>query len=264
MNPRVVKIHPNDNVIVALTDLPKGEEILLEGQSYRLQDTIPAKHKFFLQNMNAGDSVIMYGVLVGKVQEGVSSGTLMTTRNVHHATTGYAYRGKTYTWQPPDISRFAHRTFNGYHRSDGRVGTANYWLFIPMVFCENRNLDVIKEALQNELGYALSDKYRHFTRELIRAFQEGSPLTQARFEPALRNDHRRIFSNVDGIKFLNHQGGCGGTRQDAETLGRLLAAYADHPNVGGITLLSLGCQHLQTSDFLTYLKQRNPGFSKPL
>ena len=84
----------------------------------------------------------------------------MTTRNVHHATTDYHYRGKTYSWQSPDVSRFAHRTFNGYHRSDGRVGTANYWLFIPMVFCENRNLDVIKEALQNELGYG-TPSYRH-------------------------------------------------------------------------------------------------------
>ena len=60
----------------------------------------------------------------------------------------------------------------------------------------------------------------------------------------------RPFKNVDGIKFLNHQGGCGGTRQDAATLGALLAAYADHPNVGGITVLSLGCQNLQVNDFV--------------
>jgi altronate hydrolase len=69
---------------------------------------------------------------------------------------------------------------------------------------------------------------------------------------------------VDGIKFLNHQGGCGGTRQDAATLSNLLAAYADHPNVGGITLLSLGCQHLQTDQLLADIKKRNPAFDKPL
>jgi altronate hydrolase len=55
----------------------------------------------------------------------------------------------------------------GYHRSDGRVGTANYWLFIPTVFCENRNLDVIREAMQNELGYGVTDKCVSFTRELV-------------------------------------------------------------------------------------------------
>jgi altronate hydrolase len=76
--------------------------------------------------------------------------------------------------------------------------------------------------------------------------------------------NQRIFKNVDGIKFLNHQGGCGGTRQDAATLGALLAAYADHPNVGGITVLSLGCQNLQVQDFEDALKKRNPSFNKPL
>ena len=75
---------------------------------------------------------------------------------------------------------------------------------------------------------------------------------------------RPFFKNVDGIKFLNHQGGCGGTRQDAGILGKLLAAYADHPNVAGVTLLSLGCQNLQMKDFLKDLKQRNPVFDKPL
>src|SRR5690606_39511094 len=74
----------------------------------------------------------------------------------------------------------------------------------------------------------------------------------------------RVFKNVDGIKFLNHQGGCGGIRQDSAVLSKLLAAYADHPNVAGVTLLSLGCQNLQIQDFLNDLKERNPLFDKPL
>ncbi len=69
---------------------------------------------------------------------------------------------------------------------------------------------------------------------------------------------------MDGIKFLNHQGGCGGIRQDAAVLSKLLAAYADHPNVAGVTVLSLGCQNLQVQHFLDDLKQRNPNFDKPL
>jgi altronate hydrolase len=69
---------------------------------------------------------------------------------------------------------------------------------------------------------------------------------------------------VDGIKFLNHTGGCGGTRKDAASLSSLLAAYADHPNVGGITVLSLGCQHLQTNYFLEDIKKRSPLFDKPI
>jgi len=153
----------------------------------------------------------------------------------------------------------------GYHRSDGRVGTANYWLFIPTVFCENRNLDVIREALHNELGYAVTDKYKRYTHQLIEALQNGTAIEQVNlFEPDHRPAANRVFKNIDGIKFLNHQGGCGGTRQDAGILGKLLASYANHPNVAGVTVLSLGCQNLQTNDFLAELKSFNPDFDKPL
>jgi altronate hydrolase len=187
----------------------------------------------------------------------------MTTGNTHHAAGKYAWRNTEYKWEAPDVSEFTHKTFNGYKRKDGRVGTANYWLFIPTVFCENRNLDVIKEAMWNELGYAVTDRYKRFTRQLFKAYQAGEDINDINLNPQ-SNTPERFFKNVDGIKFLNHAGGCGGTRQDSETLSALLAAYADHPNVGGITVLSLGCQHLQVKDFMRDLKQRNPSFDKPL
>lgn len=259
----VIKVHPVDNVLVALQDLKKGETVQFHNDRYTVVDDIPAKHKFFLQDMAAGDEVIMYGVLVGKTQAAVPRGGLMTTANVRHAAGTYDYRGAQYEWKAPDVSHFRHRTFNGYHRSDGRVGTANYWLFVPTVFCENRNLDVIREALHNELGYAVSGKYRQYAHQLVEAFQKGETLGDVSFAPDARQQNR-LFKNVDGIKFLNHQGGCGGTRQDAATLSRLLAAYADHPNVGGVTVLSLGCQHLQVADFVKDLRDRNPQFDKPL
>jgi len=261
----VIKIHPKDNVLVALKNLSKGETISFEGEEFILQDAIAAKHKFFIKEMNQGDEVIMYGVLVGKVQNAISRGGLMTTANVKHAAQSYDYRGSNFHWRAPDVSKFANRTFNGYHRSDGRVGTANYWLFIPTVFCENRNLDVIREALHNELGYAVTDKYKQFTHHLMTAYKEGKDLKSFDLTPPPSEKvEGRLFKNVDGIKFLNHEGGCGGTRQDAAILGKLLAAYADHPNVGGVTVLSLGCQHLQMQDLLAELRQRNPNFDKPL
>jgi altronate hydrolase len=261
----VLKIHPKDNVLVALKNLAKGETISFEGEDYILRDAILAKHKFFINEMNMGDDVIMYGVLVGKAQSVIPRGGLMTTANVKHAAQPYDYRGSNFQWHSPDVSKFAGRSFNGYHRSDGRVGTANYWLFIPTVFCENRNLDVIREALHNELGYAVTDKYKQFTHHLIIAHKEGRDLKSFDLAPLPPGEiGGRLFKNVDGIKFLNHEGGCGGTRQDAAILGKLLAAYADHPNVAGVTVLSLGCQHLQVQDLMTDLRQRNPNFDKPL
>ena len=265
MKHKVLKVNPKDNVIVALTDLKKGETISFEGDEYVLQENINAKHKFFTTDLDTGDEIIMYGVLVGKAQSFIPRGGLMTTTNTKHAADPFTYRAAKYEWHAPDVSKFKGRTFNGYHRSDGRVGTANYWLFIPTVFCENRNLDVIREALHNELGYAVTDKYKSYTHQLIEAYKEGKEISSVDiFSVPKHTNGNRPFKNVDGIKFLNHQGGCGGTRQDAGILGKLLASYADHPNVAGVTVLSLGCQNLQVQDFVNDLKQRNPNFDKPL
>ena len=265
MKHKVLKVNPKDNVIVALTNLSKGETISFEGEEYILQDNINAKHKFFTKDLNTSDEIIMYGVLVGKAQTFIPRGGLMTTTNTKHAADPLAYRAAKYEWHAPDVSKFKGRTFNGYHRSDGRVGTANYWLFIPTVFCENRNLDVIREALHNELGYAVTDKYKSYTHQLIAAYKEGKDFSSVDiFSTPQHKNGNRPFKNVDGIKFLNHQGGCGGTRQDAGILGKLLASYADHPNVAGVTVLSLGCQNLQVQDFVNDLKQRNPNFDKLL
>lgn len=260
----VVKMHPKDNVLVALTDLAKGENISFNEESFLLQDAIKAKHKFYTNNLLAGDEVIMYGVLVGKAQHTVAKGSLMTTENIKHAADPYTYRHIDFKWQAPDISKYQHKTFNGYKRTDGRVGTANYWLFVPTVFCENRNMDVIREALQHELGYAVTDKYIQYTHQLLQAYQRGENIDSVEVQLNEGGNTNRIFKNVDGIKFLNHQGGCGGTRQDAATLSALLAAYANHPNVGGVTVLSLGCQNLQTQDLLADIKKQNPQFDKPL
>ena len=265
MKQLILKVHPNDNVLVALSDLKSSQIVSYQGKTYTLAQDVNAKHKFYADDMNTGDEVLMYGTLVGKVQYPLKSGSLMTTDNLKHAAALYEFRPYNYSWEAPDVSKFEGRTFNGYHRADGKVGTANYWLFIPTVFCENRNLDVIREALHNELGYAVTAKYKAYTHNLVEAFKNGVDIslleTPLSFEGVKNN---RPFKNIDGIKFLNHQGGCGGIRQDSAVLSKLLAAYADHPNVAGVTVLSLGCQNLQVQDFNKDLKDRNPNFNKPL
>jgi altronate hydrolase len=261
-----LQIHPQDNVLVALQDLPKGKIIRFAQSMIILQDAIRAKHKVFIRDLAVGDEVIMYGVLVGKALVPVAKGSLMTVDNTRHASQEYHFRAVRDPWSAPDVSSFKGRSFMGYHRRDGRVGTCNYWLFVPTVFCENRNLDVIKESLYKTLGYTVTDKYEQFTAQLLEAYETGAGIEDFQLNDLALEQRakKRVFKNVDGIKFLNHQGGCGGTRQDADLLGKLLAAYADHPNVAGITVLSLGCQHLQTSVLLDDIKDRNPSFDKPL
>jgi altronate hydrolase len=265
MKNNILQLHPSDTIIVALRNLQAGQSVEHNGKKYTFIENIPAKHKFYLKDMPAGTDIIMYGVLVGKTQVDVLSGSRVSTENLRHASGEYDFRGKKYEWTVPDTTKFTNAFFNGYHRHDGRVGTANYWLFIPTVFCENRNLNVIREVLEDELGYSVTEKYKLFTRELILASREGKNL----IDPAITDfaethTRSRVFKNVDGIRFLNHEGGCGGTRQDSALLGKLLAAYANHPNVGGITIISLGCQHLQTPELLEDIKKSNPGFDKPV
>jgi len=264
MKQKLVKVHPHDNVLVALTNLLKGEVVSYNGEEFILQDDIPAKHKFVTADLHAGDVVEMYGVMVGKAQSDIPKGGIISTANLKHAAEPFVYRKTDFSWTAPDVSKFQNKTFNGYHRSNGDVGTANYWLFIPTVFCENRNLDVIREALHNELGYAVTAKYKQYAHQLVEAFKKGEDISAVDLSPNNQNKAHRVFENVDGIKFLNHQGGCGGIRQDAAILSKLLASYANHPNVAGVTVLSLGCQNLQVPDFMNDLKKLNPNFDKPL
>jgi altronate hydrolase len=209
----------------------------------------------------------MYGLLVGTATQPIRQGDLLSTRNIRHAAADFHASAQTANWNPPDVSAWRQRTFLGYHRGDGQVGTRNYWLVIPLVFCENRNLAVLKQAFEEELGFALPQIYRRQVAELVRLFQEGKTeeLTNSQFSGGQRIPAApKVFRNLDGIKFLMHEGGCGSTREDSRNLCGILAGYVHHPNVAGATVLSLGCQHAQVPMLVEEIKRRDPDFSKPL
>jgi altronate hydrolase len=267
MQNSVLKIDPKDNVLIALTDLHKGERITYSGRVYILTSNVPAKHKFATQDLSAGDDVVMYGVLVGKARDPIQAGELLTTRNVRHEASRYSESSRQYEWSPPDVSRWRQRTFLGYHRPDGQVGTRNYWLVVPLVFCENRNIAVLKQAFQEELGFAQPNIYRQQVAEMVRLYCEGKTKTieTHALEPKSYSPTRpKVLENVDGIKFLMHEGGCGGTREDANNLCGLLAGYIHHPNVAGVTVLGLGCQNSQVAILQEQIARRDPHFSKPM
>jgi altronate hydrolase len=264
---RVLRLDPRDNALVALTDLRKGETINFAGSEYVLLSDVPAKHKFVTADLPAGGDVIMYGVLVGRMAEPLQRGGLLSTRNLRHAATAFHDRDAAPRWSPPDVSRWREKTFLGYQRTDGLVGTRNYWIVLPLVFCENRNLAVLKQAFEEELGFAAPQIYRRQVAEMVRLYREGKgeDLRSVSFiENKAPVPAARVFRNVDGIKFLIHEGGCGGTREDSANLCALLAGYIHHPNVAGATVLSLGCQHAQVAILQEEIKRRDPNFAKPL
>ena len=170
---RYVKIHPDDNVLVALTDLRAGEKITFNGSSLILREDVQAKHKFVLDNIPAQGGIIMYGVLVGKAVSPIEAGRSINTANVKHEASGFTVLQAGFKWKAPDVSRWKNSTFMGFHRKDGQVGTANYWLVIPMVFCENRNVDMIRKAFEEELGFAQPDRYKSYVHEMVKLYQQG-------------------------------------------------------------------------------------------
>ncbi len=267
MNKNILKVHPADNVIVALHDLKKGDEVEWEGRRYILDEDIPAKHKFTQYALEPGGQVFMYGVLVGKAQVPINAGARISVANVKHASMDFALGERKLSWHVPDTANWAGKTFNGYHRSDGSVGTANHWIVIPMVFCENRNIDVLKETLLDELGFGRPKKYHSFARQLKNLYSSGKTVEEilnAEFKhEAGAADKDRLFANIDGVKFITHEGGCGGTRQDAQALCGLLAGYITHPNVAGATVLSLGCQNAQVSMLEEEIAKRYPILTSP-
>ena len=267
---KILQIHPNDNILVALTDLKKGDQILFEDRLYVLQNDIAAKHKFAKIDFVKGASIFMYGVLVGKATKEILKGGLISTSNIVHDTQAYSVQevaAKT-PWVAPDLSRFKNKSFDGYHRADGSVGTENNWLIIPLVFCQNRNVEVLKETLVEKLGFGKKRHLEFNVDKLIDAYKAGdssaSILGKSIIEEADELTKNPLFPNVDGVRFLTHDGGCGGAASDAIALCNLLAGYINNPNVAGATVLSLGCQHAQASILENALAKMAPNNQKPV
>ncbi len=264
---KVLQLDPRDNVLIALTDLKQGETVEFAGNAYTLAANIRAKHKFPTEDLAVGSDVIMYGVLVGKAFQAVRRGEQLTVANIRHQAAEYHGNTREFNWTPPDVSRWKGRQFLGYHRSDGQIGTRNYWIVVPLVFCENRNIINLKQAFEEELGFAAPQLYRQQVAELAALHREGRTGESASFhrtaaDPGIQP--ARLFPNLDGIKFLLHEGGCGGTREDSTNLCGLIAGYIHHPNVAGATVLSLGCQNAQAGVLREQVAKRNPRLGKPL
>jgi altronate hydrolase len=252
---KLMKVNALDNVIVALQNLEKGEKLNFENEEIVTETPVKAKHKIAGNDFAIGDDIIMYGVLVGKASKPVKKGEVITIENVKHQSEKVFGKNGNLGWTSPNVDRWKNQTFNGYHRADGQVGTKNVWLFFPLVFCENKNIEKLKEIFENELLPKKEVSYKNFLRSLI---EEKTVEEVAEKSPDVN-----LLDNIE-VKFINHQGGCGGIRQDSELLAKLLAGYVNNPNVAGATVLSLGCQNLQIDIFQSALKEMSQNSDKEI
>ena len=206
-----LRLNPDDNVVIALRDLTAGEHP--DGVPAPLPAAIARGHKIATAPIAGGDNVIRYGQIIGQAKSDISPGAHV---HVHNLGMGEHQQDYAHATANDALDEIDHsRTFQGYHRSDGKVGTRNYIGILTTVNCSGSVARFIAEAA------------------------EKSGVLDA-------------FPNVDGIVPIVHGTGCGmsGENEGYAALFRTLSGYAQHPNFGGILLIGLGCEVMQVSNLV--------------
>jgi altronate dehydratase len=218
--PRVIRLHPSDNIAVALEDIGKDAQLAEFGLNTR--DQIPRGHKLALNDLAIGDPVRRYGQLIGVATAAIAAGG-----HVHSHNLGMGDHRQDYAFGAdcsPLPAATGERSFMGFHRSDGKVGTRNYLGILTSVNCSGSVARFIAEAA--ERSGLLAD-----------------------------------FPNVDGVVPIVHGTGCGmsGDNEGYTALFRTIAGYAQNPNFGGILLVGLGCEVMQIPDLVGKGRMRADG-----
>ena len=207
----VVRLNSEDNVVIALRDLMPGEELGKWGIT--VQSAVSQAHKVASHPISEGENVLRYGQIIGQATRDIAAGEHV---HVHNLGMGEHKQDYAFASQAHPLDAIASdRTFIGFHRADGRVGTRNYVGIVTTVNCSGSVARFIAEAAEKS---GLVDR----------------------------------FANVDGVVPIVHGTGCGMSDKDDgyATLFRTLSGYAQHPNFGGILLIGLGCEVMQLADLV--------------
>jgi altronate hydrolase len=223
-------VNPDDNVAVVKNETSEGLLLKLpDGGTVEVLKAVPPGHRFAISEIPAGEFVRQYGQPIG-TSLGIAKGEWVTHDNMTDEVP--VVRDLPEDLQTPAPDYFDPSeigTFMGFRRPDGRVGTRNFVLIVPTSMCASH------EATQ----ISMMAEFMHYSREK--------------------------FPNVDGVVAIPHNKGCG--CQDGSTLDvmmRTLANYADHPNVGGVILIDLGCEKTNLTFVEKYLTKREKPIDKPI
>ncbi len=214
-----LQIHPDDNVIVAVHDLPGGMTLTLPGgETLSLREVIPAGHKAAIRTLHPGDAIIKYGMPIGSATTEIAPGNWIHTHNLKTRLGD----NLEYTYHPnPPVQLPAPQgknTFRGFVRADGSVGIRNELWIIPTVGCVNR-----------------------LAENLAAAFNRKKPL-----------------GNEGRARALTHPAGCSQLGEDHAATAKILAALARHPNAGGVLIVALGCENNTLESFKPLLGNYDP------
>lgn len=225
--PRALILHPSDNVVIAAQNIEAGtllDDVANLGSALRVSQPIPTAHKVARSAIAKGDAVLRYGQIIGYARETIEQGEHIHTHNMEMGDHFYGAKGIAQSAPVQAQPIATQRTFDGFHRSNGKVGTRNYLGVLTSVNCSGSVARFIAEA----------------------ATREG-----------LLDD----FPNIDGIAPIVHGTGCGmaGDDEGYDQLFRTLAGYAQHPNFAGILLVGLGCEIMQVNDLVGKDRLRSDG-----
>ena len=204
---KFLQIHPDDNVVVCLEQLGKGEKITLsDGREIEAIEDIPAGHKIAIKDIDNGGNVIKYGYAIGHATENICVGRWVHTHDIKTNLEGildYKYEPDTADIEKKKAQMGTRKgTFKGFVRANGKVGIRNEVWIIPTVGCVNN----IATALAKQAN----------------AFVKGS---------------------VDEVIAFTHNYGCSQTGDDQEHTRVILSDLINHPNAGGVLVLGLGCEN---------------------
>lgn len=216
----VIRLHPADNVVIALADLAAGTHLLDAGAT--LPGPVPRGHKVATRAIQPGGTVIRYGQIIGEATRPIQPGEHVHTHNLGMGAhdTDYAFSTDLRPLPPVEAPRF----FDGYRRADGQVGTRNYLGVLTSVNCSGSVARFIAEACERE--------------------------------PWLR-DNPAIDGVVPVVHGTGC--GMSGRDEGYETLFRTLQGYARNPNFAGILLVGLGCEVMQVPDLIGQGRLRGDG-----
>ena len=223
-------VSPEDNLAVVKEMTAPGLEVALpDGRVVRVNEAVPPGHRFATRDIPAGEFVLQYGHPIG-TSLGIGEGDYISHANMSDEVPVVRDLPENLSNPAPDYLPEPERaTFKGFRRPDGRVGTRNFILIVPTSMCASHEAQQI----------ALMAEFLYYKRER--------------------------FPNVDGVVAIPHNKGCG--CQDGSTIDvmlRTLSNYADHPNVGGVVLLDLGCEKTNLARVEKYLLKREKAFDKPV
>jgi altronate hydrolase len=223
-------VSPEDNLAVVKRETALGLELLLPGgRVITLKHAVPPGHRFATRDIAAGEFVLQYGQPIG-TSLGIRQGEYISHANMSDDVPVVRDLPADLSTPPPDYLPSSERaTFRGFRRPDGRVGTRNFVLIVPTSMCASHEAQQI----------SIMSEFLHYKREK--------------------------YPNVDGVVAIPHNKGCG--CQDGSTIDvmlRTLSNYADHPNVGGVILMDLGCEKTNLAKVEEYLLGRERKFDKPV